>query len=90
MSGHRTAADLIADIMAQLSRLGVAVFEVSRTGYGLHLWMVARPPGEGVDIRLYVLRRRRGRWSVDPRSRDVPFASVPDVMLQAARREATQ
>jgi len=82
---YRTGEDLIADIMAHLSRRGVAVLEVARTGYGLHLWVAARPPGERAGVRLYVLRRRRGRWSVDPNQCRAPFASVPDAVVAAVR-----
>ena len=82
---YRTAADLIADIMAHLSRRGVAVLEVARTAYGLHLWLAARPPGEPAGVRLYVLRRRRGRWSVDPKLCRTPWGAVPARVLEATR-----
>ena len=83
---HRTAADLIADILRGLSRRGVAVLEVARTGYGLHLWMAARPPGGVAGVRLYVLRRRGNRWSVDPKLCRTPWGAVPDRVLEAVRR----
>jgi len=84
MNSFRTAADVIAGIMADLSRQGIAVLEVARTGYGLHLWVAARPPGKPPGVRLYLLRRSRGRWSVVPSSPGA-WGYVPPRVLEAVR-----
>lgn len=84
MSGYRTAADLIAELLQELSAHGVAVLEMARTGYGLHLWMAAREPGKGAEVRLYVLTRKRGRWTLGSRP-GCPWAEVPPAVLEAAR-----
>ena len=85
MIDHRQGADVIADILTHLSRQGVAVLETARTGYGCHFWVAARPPNEPAGVRLYVLRRIRGRWSVAPSVRQEPWAQVPPQVLEAVR-----